>query len=200
MTARLLRCIGVAAAALLVALPAAALAASRTATCTGSTQRCSATFPLSGTKTGDRLVVRLPDTDLQLRSIVPSSPSLTSVYGFGGFSMRQGGSVFRAKLIVLDRIPAQASVSFTFAVPPRMRSCGDYSFEIDGSPIRLGDLEAHRVSCKAARRLANHCVSATGPGAGWTIFAVDRSITLQRRTQRVSFDLLNVNASCAPSG
>jgi hypothetical protein len=83
--------VGLAATLALLALPAAAQAATHTATCVGSSQRCTATFPLRGTHTGDRLVVQLPDTDLQLRSIVPSSPSLPSSTGSEASRRRWAG-------------------------------------------------------------------------------------------------------------
>jgi hypothetical protein len=200
MPARLLPCLGAGAAALLLALPGAAAAKTRTVDCTGSPQRCTATFPLGGLDTGDRLVARLTDTDLQLRAVTPSSARVQAAIGFSGFSMRLGGSVFVARLNVAGPVPAGGRVRFTFAVPPRMRYCGDFRFEIDSSPVRLADLQAHGLTCRAARRVARNCVSGIGPGRGWGALEVDRTVILRRRAQRVTFDLRNVNASCAPSG
>jgi hypothetical protein len=194
------RSAGAALATLLVALPATASAADHTVACRGSADRCTATFPLHGAHTGDRVVVQLTDTDLALRSIVPSSRSLRARYGFAGFSMRLGGSEFLARLIVDGKVPAGAAIRFTFAVPPAMRSCGGYHFPIDGSVIRLGDLQVRGLSCGGGRRVARRCVSGMSPGRGWTVFQVDDTVTLRRHAQRLSFDLRNVRASCAPSG
>jgi hypothetical protein len=198
MTRRLLPLIG--AAAVLASLPATAAAKTRTVDCEGSAQRCTATFPLAGLKSGDRLVARLTDTDLQLRAVVPSSAKVQAAIGFGGFSMRLGGSEFVAKLVVAERPPAGARVRFRFAVPPRMRSCGNVRFASGDETIRLGDVQARGLRCRGARRIARNCVSGVGPGRGWEALQVDRSVILTRRDQRVTIDLLNVNASCAPSG
>lgn len=201
MTSRRLRRIGLGAAIALLAGPACALAATHTATCQGSSDRCTATFSLNGTRTGDRLVVRLPDTDLQLRSIVPSSKSLTATYGFGGFSTRLGGSLLQARLLRFGRVPRDATVAFTFFVPPAMRSCGDASIDVAGSTVRLGDVRAHGLSCAAARRIAGQCVAGTGPTAtAWTIFRVDDQVTFQRRDRRVSFVAGDAGATCVPVG
>jgi len=200
MTVRTLSCLGAGAAALLLGLPAATAAKTRTADCTGGPQRCTATFPLAGLKTGDRLVARLSDTDLQLTAVLPSSPQVQAATGFGGFSMRLGGSEFVAKLIVAGPVPRGGRVTFRFAVPPRMRSCGDVRFSSGDATIRLRDVEARGLGCRPARRVARNCVSGVGPGPGWSALQVDRTVILRRRAQRVTFDLVNVNASCAPSG
>jgi len=182
-------------------LPAAAQAADRTVQCQGGANRCVATVPLEGAATGDRIIVELTDTDLELQSIVPSEPSLTASYGFAGFSTQMGGSEFVAKLVITGPIPAGASIAMTFAVPPRMRDCGNLRFRIDGAPIRLRDVQARGLGCKPAKRIARRCVSGRGPGgSGWTIFEVDDRVTLSRRAQRVAFTLGNVRQSCAPSG
>jgi hypothetical protein len=200
MTARLLTCLGAVSVTALGALAPGAYAKTRTVDCTGSDQRCTASFPLSGLKTGDRLVARLTDTDLQLRAVTPSSPSLQQFYGFSSFSMRLGGSEFVARIIITERPPRRGRVQFSFAVPPRMRDCGDFRFGLDGSRIRLDDLEARGVSCARARRVARGCVDGTGPGSGWGALEVDDTVILQRRAQRVTFDLVDVKSSCAPSG
>lgn len=199
MTARLLLPVA-ALAAVLATLPATAAAKTRTVDCDGSAQRCTATFPLAGLKTGDRLVARLTDTDLQLRAVVPSSRRVQAAVGFAGFSMRLGGSEFVANLVVAQRPPAGARVRFRFAVAPRMRSCGDVRFRAGGATIRLDDVQALRLACRSARRVARRCVSGIGPGPGWTPLQVDRTVILTRRAQRIAFDLVNVDASCAPSG
>jgi len=196
--ARLVPLLG--AAAVLVGLPASAAAKTRTVDCDGSPQQCTATFPLAGLKSGDRLVARLPDTDLQLRAVVPSSRAVQAAIGFQGFSMRLGGSLFVAKLVVAQRPPAGARVRFRFAVPPRMRACGDVRFRVAGATIRLGDLQTRGLGCRSARRVARRCVSGVGPGPRWRPLQVDRTVILTRRAQRIAFDLVNVNASCAPSG
>jgi len=184
-----------------VALPAAAQAADRTVPCPGGANRCVATVPLDGARTGDRIVVQLTDTDLQIESIAPSEPSLAGSYGFSGFSMRLGGSEFVADLVVTGPIPEGASVAMTFAVPPRMRSCGAERFTIDGARIRLRGVQARGLTCRAAKRIARQCVSGTGPsGRGWTIFDVDGDVTLRRGGRRVAFTLGNARQSCAPSG
>jgi hypothetical protein len=66
--------------------------------------------------------------------------------------------------------------------------------------VRLRDVEAHRVSCLAARRVAEGCVSGVGPGAGWVPLQVDDTVILWHGRQRVAFGLGDVRASCAPSG
>ena len=193
--------VGLAAAAMTAALPATASAADRTVPCTGGGERCVATVPLEGASTGDRIVVELSDTDLELRSIVPSEPSLTEAYGFAGFSTRLGGSEFVADLVITGPIPAGATIAMTFATPPRMRNCGPMRFRTAGATIRLRGVQARGLTCRAAKRVSRRCVSGRGPGGtGWTIFQVDDRVTLQRRGERVAFTLGNVRASCAPSG
>jgi hypothetical protein len=188
------------AAAVLALLPATAAAKTRTVDCQGSSQRCTAVFPVAGLDSGDRLVARLTDTDLQLRAVVPSSPKVQAAIGFAGFSMRLGGSEFVARIVVAQRPPAGARVRFRFAVAPRMRSCGDVRFASGGATVRLSDVEARGLRCRSARRVARNCVSGIGPGAGWTPLQVDDTVILTRRAQRIAFDLVNVRASCAPSG
>ncbi len=178
-----------------------AVAATHTATCRGSGDRCTATFALRGTHSGDRLVVRVTDTDLQLRSIVPSSASLTAKYGFGGFSTQVGGSQFTARLLRNGRVPRGATIAFTFFVPPTMRSCGDAQVTAGGTNVRVADVQAHGVGCGQARRIAAGCVAGTGPSTtGWTIFQVDDLVTFQRVGRRVSFVAGGAGATCVPVG
>jgi hypothetical protein len=196
-----LRPAGLAAAALVLLLPAAAGAATHTIDCRGSGTRCTATVPLAGTKTGDRVVVRLTDTDLALRSILPSSPSLTAKYGFGGFSTRLGGSEFVALLLRDGSVGRDANVRLTFDVPPDMRPCADATVDVGGgASVRLTGLAVHGLRCAAGRRLATECVSATGPGQGWTAFQVDRTVTLRRGARRVAFTAPAGGATCVPVG
>jgi hypothetical protein len=184
------RSILTAGALLALAVPAAASAATHTQTCSGpSASRCTATFALRGAKTGDRLVVRLPDTDLAIRRITPSPASLTQSYGFEGFSTRLGGSEFVAKLLILGAVPSGGRITFAFAVAPTMRSCGTSS-----------DVQAHGVSCATAKRLANACVMGTGPGSAWTVFEVSGQVTLQRGGDRITFDPPHGGATCVPAG
>jgi hypothetical protein len=194
----------IAAAAVVTAIavaPSAAQAATHTATCQGSSKRCTATFPLRGTHTGDRLVVRLPDTDLQLRSITPSAQALTSKYGFGGFSSSLGGSLLTARLLRFGAVPRTAKIAFTFTVPPDMKVCGDVPITVAGSKLVVQDLQAHGLSCAAARRVASQCIGATGPdGATWTIFRVDDLVTLRSGSRRVSFVAGKAGATCVPVG
>ncbi|MEZ5123241.1 MAG: hypothetical protein R2736_16975 [Solirubrobacterales bacterium] len=130
--ARLVPLLG--AAAVLAGLPASAAAKTRTVDCDGSPQQCTATFPLAGLKSGDRLVARLPDTDLQLRAVVPSSRAVQAAIGFQGFSMRLGGSLFVAKLVVARRPPADARVSPSAS--PCRRACATCGDVRSGSPVR----------------------------------------------------------------
>lgn len=185
----------------LLALPATAAAATRTASCAGGADRCTATFALRGTESGDRLVVRLPDTDLQLRSIAPSKPSLTAAYGFGGFSTREGGSLFRATLLRNGPVGRGATITFTFDVPPAMRACGGARIDAGGTTVRIRDVQGHGLSCAAARQAAGQCVAGTGPkGRGWTIFQVDDLVSLRRGDRRVTFDARGSGATCVPVG
>lgn len=192
MTLRPIRALGVLAfAGAAVAAPTATAAATHTVDCRGSGTRCTATFPLRGTHTRDTLVVLLTDTDLALRSIVPSSPKLPAVYGFGGFSTRLGGSEFRAVLLRSGVAPAGATITFTFAVPPAMRACGGAQ-----------RVMAHGVSCATARTAAAQCVAGTGPTAGrWPrIFQVDDTVSFQGGTRRVTFTPGSAGATCVPVG
>ncbi len=190
-----------AAAVALLAVPTVASAATHTKACEGSSKRCTATFPLSATKDGDRLVVELPDTDLQLRAIVPSSSSLTSKYGFGGMSTSVGGSVFTARLLRFGGVPRSASLELRFFVAPAMRSCGTARADAGDSTVRVRRVEAHGVRCAAARRIAAGCVAGTGPSAArWTIFQVDDLVSFQRGARRVTFAAGAAGATCVPVG
>jgi len=179
---------------------AGAQAKTRAVRCVGGSDRCTATVALAGLKTGDRVVIDLTDTDLQLEDITPSRPSVQVAYGFAGLSMREGGSQLVARILIDPPVPRGASVRFRFAVPPKATSCGNDQFTIDGAPIRLTDLAARNIDCLAARRAVEGCVAGTGPGVGWTVLQVDDQVLLRRKRQRVTFGLGNARSSCAPSG
>lgn len=183
----------------LVAAPAAS-AKSRTATCVGGADRCTAKVALAGLEKGDRVTINLTDTDLALVSITPSKPSVQAAYGFERLSTRLGGSQFIARFLIVPPVPRGASVRFRFAVPPQMTPCGDDRFAIGGTKVRLVDIATHGPSCTAARQVAEGCVSGVGPGDGWVPWQVDDTVILWRGKQRVTFGLGDVRASCAPSG
>ena len=186
----------------LVALAAAPCAQARTRTvaCVGGPHGCAATVALAGLASGDRVVIDLSDTDVQLAAITPSSPRVQAAYGFAGLSTRQGGSQFVARMLIVPPVPKGATVRLRFAVPPASTACGDDQFTIDGSAVRLTDIQASRIGCLGARRAAEGCVSGVGPGPRWTALEVDDQVILQRGRQRVAFRLGVTRSSCAPSG
>ena len=186
--------------AALILVPAAS-AKTRTIACAGGADRCTATLALAGLKSGDRVIVNLTDTDLQLRAITPSAPKVQAAYGFGGLSTRLGGSQFVARMLINPPVPAGATVRFRFAVPPKMTACGDDRFTIDGSAIHLRDVQARGLDCLAARRAVEGCVSGVGPGRGFaSVLQVDDLVILQGKGRRVTFGLGDAPSSCAPSG
>jgi hypothetical protein len=192
-----------AAAALLVLALAAAPAAhakTRSVTCAGGAKRCTATVNLAGLKKGDKVAIDLTDTDLALRSIKPSRPSVQAAYGFEGMSTRLGGSQFVVQFLIIPPVPKGASVRFRFAVPPKMTACGDDQFTVAGAQVRLTDVEGHGLGCMAARRVAEGCVSGVGPGRGWVPAQVDDTVILWRGRQRVTFGAGSAPATCVPSG
>jgi hypothetical protein len=184
----------------LAVAPAAAQAKTRVVTCVGGANACRATVALAGLKTGDRIVINLTDTDLVLKAITPSSTKAQGAYGFDGMSTRMGGSQFVANILINPPVPKGATVTFSFAVPPKSTACGDDQFTIDGASIRLLAIQATNIGCLAARRAAEGCVNGTGPGPGWTVLAVNDQVILQRKRQRVTFGLGTTRQSCAPSG
>jgi hypothetical protein len=202
MTMRLTRAAGLIAATLAIALPAAAAdAATHTADCRGSATACTATFPLKGTRTTDRLVVRLPDTDLQLRSILPSSPSVAARYGFGGLSMRLGGSQLRAVLLRNGTVSSGAAVRFTFFVAPTMHPCSMPPLDVGDTTIRIVAMQTHGVTCASARKVVRACISATGTVGRWPqILQVDDTVIFQSGSRRITFTAPDGGATCVPSG
>jgi hypothetical protein len=187
-------------AALAAVAPAGTQAKTRTVRCAGGANACTATVALAGLKTGDRVVIALTDTDLELAAITPSKPRVQAAYGFAGLSTRLGGSQFVARMLINPPVPKGAAVRFRFAVAPRSTDCGDDRFTIDGSEVGLVAIRATRIGCMAARRAAEGCVNGTGPGRGWGALQVDDQVILQRKGQRVAFGLGNARQSCAPSG
>lgn len=190
------------AAAALVALVAApaAHAKTRTVACVGGATSCTATVKLAGLKHLDRVAINLTDTDLALRSITPSTPSLPASYGFGGMSTRLGGSQLVVRFLIIPPVPKGGSVRFRFSVPPKMTACGDDRFTVGGTRVRIKDVEAHGVGCMGARRVAEGCVSGTGPGQRWVPLQVDDTVILWRGRQRITFDASTAPATCVPSG
>jgi hypothetical protein len=184
---------------LAVAAPAAH-AKTRSVSCSGGAKHCTATVKLAGLKQGDRVAIDLTDTDLALRSITPSKPSVQASYGLGRMSTRLGGSQFVVQFLIIPPVPKGASVRFRFAVPPKMTSCGDDQFPVAGTQVRIKDVAAHRIGCLAARRAAEGCVSGTGPGRGWVPLQVDDTVIMWRGRQRVTFDASTAPATCVPSG
>jgi hypothetical protein len=178
----------------------AADAKTRSVDCSGGARACTATVKLAGLKQGDRVAIGLTDTDLALRSITPSKPSVQASYGLGRMTTRLGGSEFVVQFIIIPPVPKGASVRFRFAVPPKMTACGDDQFPVAGTQVRIKDVEARGVGCLGARRVAEGCVSGTGPGQGWVPLQVDETVILWRGRQRVTFDATTAPATCVPSG
>ena len=195
------RTVCVSAALALVAFGAsAAHAKTRTVSCVGGATACTANVKLAGLKTGDQVVINLTDTDLALRSITPSGNPVSAAYGIERLSTRMGGSQFVARLLINPPVPPAGRVRFRFAVPPKMRDCGDSRFTIGGTQVRITDIETHGAGCLAARRVAEGCVSGVGPGRGWVPWQVDDTVILWRGQQRVTFNAAGVPATCVPSG
>jgi hypothetical protein len=190
------------AAAALIALAAApaAHAKTRTVTCVGGADDCTATVKLAGLKKGDKVAINLTDTDLALRSITPSGNPVRAAYGLERLSTRLGGSQFVAQFLIFPPVPRTSSVRFRFAVPPKMTACGDDQFTIADAKVRINDIETHGAGCMAARRVAESCVNGTGPGRGWVPVQVDDTVILWRGQRRVTFDTAGVPATCVPSG
>jgi hypothetical protein len=185
---------------LALAAAPAAQAKTRSVTCSGGANACTATVTLAGLKHGDNVAIDLTDTDLALRAITPSRPSVQASYGLGRMSTRLGGSQFVVPFLIIPPVPKGASVRFRFAVPPKMTACGNDQFPIAGTQVRIKDVEAHRLGCLGARRVAEGCVSGTGPGRGWVPVQVDETVILWRGRQRVTFDATTAPATCVPSG
>jgi hypothetical protein len=188
------------AALLALTVAPAAQAKTRSVACSGGATSCTATVKLAGLKQGDNVAIRLTDTDLALRKITPSKPSVQASYGLGRMSMRLGGSQFVVQFLIIPPVPKGASVRFRFAVPPKMTSCGADQFPVGDTQVRIKDVQAHRVGCLGARRVAEGCVSGTGLGQSWVPLQVDDTVIMWRGRQRVTFDASTAPATCVPVG
>jgi hypothetical protein len=181
---------------------AAADANSRTVTCKGSGKRCTATIPLAGGITGERITVRLPDTDLQLIAAkrLPSDTPGSFFLDHGRFKL--GGSEYVVRLGTSPLMDRHARLRLTFA-PEATVGCGRIDVPVPGEkrPVRTTDVRTVKVSCATAGRVVKQCINATGPGQGWWPSQVGRYVVLLKGEHRVEFQLASRRGqTCVPTG
>jgi hypothetical protein len=92
-------------------------ARTRSITCRGGSESCSAVVSLAGGASNVRLRIALSDTDLKLiaRSVKPSS--IRGAYSLSKGSYSLGGSLYTVTLNAVQAIPKGATLTLKFAEP-----------------------------------------------------------------------------------
>jgi hypothetical protein len=147
----------VAATALLAASPARASADTRSVSCQGDAQSCTAVVGLAGGASNDRLRVTLPDAGLKLISATVRPHWIQGAYSLTGGRYSADGSRYLATLNAVQSIPKRARLTLLFEAPVRSLACKSVTRDIAYLAIsRLGSGEAPGAfSCQQANAVTD---------------------------------------------
>lgn len=88
--------------------------------CRGSRRVCRARLSLAGGASGERVVVRLPGTDLRLGSVRPSRTDLRGAYSLSRRRYRTGGSAYAFTFSAVNAIRRGGYLTLIFARSPSL--------------------------------------------------------------------------------
>jgi|HubBroStandDraft_3_1064219.scaffolds.fasta_scaffold81824_2 hypothetical protein len=93
----------------------------RSLRCRGGSNACKAVVSLAGGASRVKLKIALSDTDLKLTGVVARPASIRGAYQLLGGAYSLGGSLYTVTLNAVQAIPKGATLTLSFAVPPRRR-------------------------------------------------------------------------------